>query len=58
MTSPIKLSNMIGWMEAWKYRQIWMNNRLVKLSNGRNVWINRLRGKLRLNGWIGDWING
>ena len=50
---------MVGWLEAWKYRRIdvSMDYRLVKLSNGWNVWVNRLIGKLRLNGWIGVWIN-
>ena len=52
-------ASMVGWLEAWKYRRIdvSMDYRLVKLSNGWNVWVNRLIGKLRLNGWIGVWIN-
>ena len=45
--------SMVRWMEAWTYRwmDIWMNW-FVKLFNTWNVWINRLIGKLRLNGSV------
>ena len=46
-------------INAWTYRWMdkWMNWS-VKISNGQNVWINRLMAKLKLNGWIGVWVNG
>ena len=49
---------LVRWMKAQTYR--WMNkwmNPPVKISNGWNVWINRLMAKLSLNGWIGVWVN-
>ena len=51
-------ASLVRWMKAWTYRRMdkWMN-RSVKISNAWNVWI-RLMAKLRLNGWIGVWVNG
>ena len=37
------VDSLVRWIKAWTYRRMnkWMN-RSVKISNGWNVWINRL----------------